>query len=213
MILAASEASPDRDLGPEPATPAGPESQADQTVDDRRPSDRESGDGREANFEIFFKTHFRPLMTSLAYMGATITEAEDITADTMAEVYRRWGTIESPRAFANVVAQRALIKSRRRARDLPSRLAAGGWLPDVEEHAEPEADPLEANAILGLIERLPARQRAVIALLSDGYTSNEIAEHLRIAPSSVRVHLQRARQILRTQLARIDELEAEHGAP
>jgi RNA polymerase sigma factor (sigma-70 family) len=48
--------------------------------------------------------------------------------------------------------------------------------------------------VLRLLDKLPPRQRQVLAWTYEGYTPTEIAEELRLTPEAVRANLYKARQ-------------------
>ncbi len=62
------------------------------------------------------------------------------------------------------------------------------------------ADDSGETDALDLVRGLPERQRAVVLLLDEGWTANEIAARLRIGATSVRTHLQHARKSLQAKL-------------
>jgi RNA polymerase sigma-70 factor (ECF subfamily) len=84
-------------------------------------------------------------------------------------------------------------------------------LPDLPPNASLLVDPVELTeqqqAVLDALDRLPPRQREVIAWSVDGFTPDEIARQLGIAPEAVRVSLHKAR----TALKRILGLEQGGG--
>lgn len=64
-----------------------------------------------------------------------------------------------------------------------------------------DIDALEQrHTVLRLLNRLPPRQRQVMAWTYDGATPTEIAQALRITPEAVRASLKKARATLRQLL-------------
>jgi RNA polymerase sigma-70 factor (ECF subfamily) len=112
------------------------------------------------------------------------------------------------------------LRSSRRRRTLPSELGAGGtnghevlWLDPLPDHllADADADPAAAYdlresvslAFLAALQRLPARQRAVL-LLRDvlALRAAEVAEQLELTESAVTSLLHRARRTMEANGAR-----------
>lgn len=146
----------------------------------------------EEEFAEFYRGTVKELVGFLILQGARLGEAADIAHDTLTATYRRWNSIDHPRAWSYRVASRALIR----------RIAS------VEDPSDdlPESNPLlrtteidiweQQQDVLNLLRVLPARQRQVMAWTTYGYTPAEIARELNIAPSAVRANLLKARRAL-----------------
>ncbi|AEV86914.1 RNA polymerase sigma-E factor [Actinoplanes sp. SE50] len=147
---------------------------------------------------------FGQVVRRLLYSGASRADAEDAVQQAMAAVYERWSEIGEPDRFVHVVARHALIKMQSRAHREAQRWALQGGPFVVSEESGLDSAALEADAVRGLFALLTPMQRQVISLYYDGYPTNEIADSLNISQSTVRVHLQRARQILRKALSSVD---------
>jgi len=141
-------------------------------------------------------------------------DAEDCYQETFLgalEVWRRQ-PVRNPRALLQRMATaRALDRLRARYRraargDAPSDASAGA---EYERVADPGAGPPESAEAAELSARLrealatlPARQADVFSLYNlDGWSYQEIADHLGITVDSVGVLLHRARARLRERLA------------
>src|SRR5262249_50643878 len=146
--------------------------------------------GDHAEFEAFYRAELGRLVAFLLYHGASLAEGADVAQDAMAQAFRNWHRIESPRAWVRKVAGRAFVR----------RLAAVEETPTEDV---PEPTPLlqspspteeweQRHEILRLLRSLPARQRQVMAWTFDGYTPTEIAEILGMEPAAVRQNLHRA---------------------
>ncbi len=61
-------------------------------------------------------------------------------------------------------------------------------------------DAISMGQLQPLLSSLNETERKIIPLVAQGYKSNEIANQLRIAPSSVRVYLKRAKEKIRGAL-------------
>jgi RNA polymerase sigma factor (sigma-70 family) len=147
-----------------------------------------------AAFSEFYRKFVPTLVAFLVWQGARLPDATDIAQDTMIKAYQRWSEIRQPQAWARTVASRALA----------SRMASSKE--DPVDHL-PESSTLLATSfdveawerrheVLRALDRLPPRQRQVMAWTLDGYTPGEIAEELRISPEAVRANLMKARRSL-----------------
>ncbi|MBN6040023.1 sigma-70 family RNA polymerase sigma factor [Amycolatopsis sp. 195334CR] len=156
---------------------------------------------RDTEFTAFYRATTRQLVAFLIAQGAALAEAADIAQDTMAKAYQGWHAIEYPRAWAHRVASRALVRHRLDARETP-----------VAEPPEPSPLLRATDAALWerhhdiarALDRLPPRQRQVMAWTIFGFTPTEIADELRMTPGTVRQSLLSARRALSSWLARKD---------
>jgi RNA polymerase sigma-70 factor (ECF subfamily) len=110
----------------------------------------------------------------------------------MITAYRRWAEITFPRAYTWTVAYRAFIRHTVNDHEQPA--------DEVPEPAPLLPRPGEAEAwlqeqhIIRVLRALPPRQRQVLALTIDGWSSAEIAELLGLDPAAVRSNLKKARR-------------------
>ena len=151
-----------------------------------------------AAFQDFYRENTTPLVAFLILHGASLVDAADIAQDTMAAAYRRWQSIDYPRAWTYRVASRALIRRVATVRETPvaEPAEAGPLLGDTDiEQWEQRHD------IGRFLACLPLRQRQIMAWTLAGYTPAEIAAELRLTPDAVRANLFKARRALRAQLA------------
>lgn len=145
-------------------------------------------------FSEFFLRFAGRLAAWLEYLGVPPADAKDITQETMRKAYRRWDKIENPDAWVRVVA----------SREWTARVAKVDAIPveNIEEHLPPKAGGCEIAAadtrhdIRKAVEKLPPRQRQVLAWSFEGYTPTEIAEHLSMKPEAVRSSLYQGRRKL-----------------
>jgi RNA polymerase sigma factor (sigma-70 family) len=156
-------------------------------------------------FDAFFDQTYPVLLKVALTVGATVPEAEDAADETMAYLYRRWGQITEPRAYACRAVASNFIKVKKRDGERVKRTVAG-------DHVTPAADDGTALTALEdrewvtqLLSKLPPAQRAVMACVFDGLSTAEIAEALGKTKATVRKNLQLAREHLRIELAK------EHG--
>src|SRR5215475_7727609 len=151
-----------------------------------------------AEFEEFYRTEFGRLVAFLLYHGASLAQAADVAQDAMAQAFRSWPRIESPRAWVRTVAGRMFARRLAAVEETPAE--------DVPEPTPPLRSPSpteeweQRHEILRLLRSLPARQRQVMAWTLDDYTPTEIAEILGMEPAAVRQNLRRARTRLAAHL-------------
>lgn len=149
--------------------------------------------GTDAAFSDFYRQFVPTLAAFLVWQGARLDVAADIAQDTMIKAYQRWSEIHSPKAWARTVASQAFVRHIACPED-PS--------PDPPEHSSllPAATNVEAweqrHEVLRLLDRLPPRQRQVLAWTLACYTPAEIADELGITPEAVRASLMKARRAL-----------------
>ena len=150
-------------------------------------------------FDEFFAATYIRVLTCARFLARNMVDAEQATVDAYAATAKRWDRIsgfESKEAYVRRILRQQLAREHRR-----------GWRRrDAETrglvHARP-ADPelsAEVQMVIGLFAVLPPKQRAVLTLCCQEYTSEEIAQELGMKPSTVRTHLERARRRLRDAL-------------
>lgn len=152
-------------------------------------------------FDEFFKTTYPRVLVYARFLARDVVDAELAVAAAYAETAKRWTRVhefEVPEGYVRrLVRQRLEGQRRRQLRRVLAELK-GQLSP---RPADPELSE-EARLVLDLLRRLPDRQRAVMALVCLEYTSGEIAQELRMTPSTVRTYIERARKRLRDMLGR-----------
>lgn len=147
-------------------------------------------------FENFFRREF-PRMVAVAYaMSGSRWAAEELAQEACLRAYKSWEEISSydkPGAWLRrVTINLASSFLRRRTSELKAvqRYAA--------RHVEPITPHLpDDEKFWARVKDLPRRQREVVVLhYVDDMATADISEVLDIAESSVRTHLQRARETL-----------------
>lgn len=125
--------------------------------------------------------------------------AQDIVQDVLLRAQQRWATIVAPPTYVRRMVTNEYLSWRRRAvrRMVPSSHDV------LDALGPPEADPSaaydERDAMLGLLETLPRKQRAAVVLrYYESYSDEEIAAVLRCGTSTVRSQISRALAALRT---------------
>jgi RNA polymerase sigma-70 factor (ECF subfamily) len=145
----------------------------------------------EEAFSRFYRELVTPLTAYLVSQGASVHLAAEIAQDTMLKAYRKWHEITWRKSWVYAVAYKAYVRHVTRVDEEP-----------VEEVPEPtpllpRPDQAESWAqqreIVHLLSELPPRQRQVLALHHDGWTTGEIAGLLGIREAAVRQNLHKAR--------------------
>jgi RNA polymerase sigma factor (sigma-70 family) len=144
------------------------------------------------------------LVGALYLLTGSYPEAEDMAQEALARVYSQWDRVSrmvSPIGYAYRVAFN--LNHRRLSR-------LGGLLRLLPLLAGPPADPIlvseERADVLRALLALPARQREVLVATEWlGFSTEETAVLLRIAPSSVRATVARARDGVRQRLGEVYE--------
>ncbi|GLW34977.1 hypothetical protein Areg01_79130 [Actinoplanes regularis] len=153
----------------------------------------------EDGFAEFYREAYPRLVGRAITRGLSRHDAADAAQDALVGVYKRWAMLcpqpsESRLRYASTALENAVQNVRRRwvrDADLSERLSS---FVRFDEDDDGDTDALD------LVRGLPKRQRAVILLLGEGWSANEIATRLRIGATSVRTHLQHARKTLRPKL-------------
>ncbi|MFC3737630.1 RNA polymerase sigma factor [Paractinoplanes deccanensis] len=157
------------------------------------------------SFEDFFEREYRTVLKTVLYAGAQLVEAEEAAAEAMADAFRRWDAISSPKAWVRTAAIRHFIKysSRRRAE---IRLLAAWTPPWQSTDSEAEHNAVEErDFVVFLLAKLPPAQREVFELVVEGLTPSEIAGQLGKTSSAVRANLMLARRQVQQHLCAADD--------
>ena len=146
-------------------------------------------------FDDLYREHYARLTRALAIAGAG-NAAEDLAQEAMARTLARWRRVRkgtNPPGYAYTTAFRLLQRHHRRVRSVDS--ARMGSV------AGPEAITVTSIVLAQALDAMPTARRAVAALcISLGWTTDEAAAALGIAPSTARVQLHHAREDLRSAL-------------
>ena len=143
-------------------------------------------------FDAFFRAEFPPLVAFLCKAGFEVETARDVAAEAMLHALEAWPVAGDPRAWIRGVAGRLS--------DAAGEARADWSLAGDPRDDEELAALVEKHAgLIDLLASLPGRQRMVLAWSLDGFTPAQIAEALRITPSTVRSTLRHVRERLRRQ--------------
>jgi RNA polymerase sigma-70 factor (ECF subfamily) len=141
-------------------------------------------------------------------LSGSVDLAEELAQDVWVRIWQQLASLRRDddaggwihRVTTNVVRNDRRATRRRVSRVALSADLSGGLPESAEAHATPFATPTPIRRLdlLAAMSQLDGRQRQVYVLHDvEGLTDRDIAERLRIAPSTVRVQLARARATLR----------------
>lgn len=154
---------------------------------------------QQTEFASFYETARDDCLRTVAASVGNVALAEDLVAEAFARAWASWSRVRGhpkPRAWVVCTALNANVSSwRRRRRELP--------LLDYDGPGHPsEADGRVDSRLMAALQRLPVRQRQVVALriFLDLDTSGTAAA-LGIAAGTVTAHLARAIAELRAEFA------------
>ena len=157
-----------------------------------------------------------PMLTMARALVRHDADAEDLVHDVLAHALLRWRRVcaaDDPAAYVNRMLVNAALSWWRRParREHPADRAALDAALDRAhrgtggDHADPGAHAGEREAVLAALRALPVRHRAVLVLrYLEGVPDAEIAEALRMAPSTVRSCARRGLVALRAAGLRDD---------
>lgn len=174
------------------------------------------GRDRDEEFSRFYRDSAEPLVRRCIRLGVPPADAPGIVQELMAEIYRRWTEIASAQAYANfTVACRAADYLKLFSRTVPSDS------PDFMHLGQPLTQGLPdgilliegEQLVLEALSQLPRFQRAVFALVYDGYDTDDIAAILKLKAATVRSHLRHARITLRAWWSGRSPESTERGHP
>jgi RNA polymerase sigma-70 factor (ECF subfamily) len=145
-------------------------------------------------FLVGIEQHRPALFAYCRRLAANVWDAEDLVQETLAKAFARaaeeHNEIRNPLGWLVRVATNTYIDGTRRARTLP--------LPDVDQPATAEADPLEVrDALEELMTLLPPQERAAVVLKEVfDYPVGDIASLVGTTPGAVKSALHRGRAAL-----------------
>ncbi|MEJ2858659.1 MULTISPECIES: RNA polymerase sigma factor [unclassified Saccharothrix] len=146
-------------------------------------------------FDEYFRGDHARLVAFVVKLGHGLQDAEDVAAEAMTQLYVQWDVVRQPQAWVRLVARRlAARRARREVERVVREELAGRAAPVVDQ---PSVEVENALWLAGVLDALGTREREVLVLTLEGFTTWQIAEHLGIEPATVRSHLRRARQRLK----------------
>ena len=159
----------------------------------------------DAAIEALYVAHWQRLVRLSVLLVNDLGQAEEIVQDSFVELHQRWSRLDNPARALAYLRQTVVNRSRSalRHRGVVRRHLAREAPPATAPAAdEPVLADSRRQTVLGALQRLPRRQREVLALrhyleLSEA----EIAETLGISRGSVKAHASRGSAALRALLA------------
>ena len=147
-------------------------------------------------FESFYRETYARIVRACALVLLDAAAAEDAAAEAFARLWSRWGQIRNDDHAGGFVFKTAM---RLCAREVRRRGRSAGMAASSPE------DPAEQTAMRRDVARalaaLPLRQRQAVVLRDwAGFETREVARMIGTRESTVRVHLARGRERLRTAL-------------
>lgn len=153
-----------------------------------------AGPTRDPEFEALFHELYASVLASVQRFVSARPAAEDIAAEAFARAYARWPHVQTLAwrdAWVMRVAINLAIDSTRKRR-LPRQVIDTTTFDDAT---------VDRVALARAMKRLPARQRDVVAMryLAD-LSEQQVATALGISTGSVKTHLSRGLERLRSEL-------------
>jgi RNA polymerase sigma factor (sigma-70 family) len=143
----------------------------------------------QAEWEACYRVEMPKLIRYLmkCFGESDMRDAADAAQSAFAELFAKWNTVRSPRAWLRTVAFRQML---RQPAEYP-----------LDAHSEPSALPASSalelreqeQQVLSALRQLPLAQRQVMALLYDQFSYREIAEVMGKSEAAVRKNIERAR--------------------
>jgi RNA polymerase sigma-70 factor (ECF subfamily) len=152
----------------------------------------------QADFAEFYAGSRDDCLRTVLATVRDVDKAQDLVAEAFARAWASWRKVSrhpAPRAWVVRTALNLSVSSwRRQRRELP-----------LTDHDAPACGPASNGVdteLTAVLQRLPARQRQVVALrIFLDLDTTQTAELLGIAPGTVTAHLTRALTALRAEFA------------
>jgi RNA polymerase sigma factor (sigma-70 family) len=164
----------------------------------------------QRSWEDLYKAEMPRLVRYLmkCFGDSGMRDAADAAHSAFVELFTKWDTVRSPRAWLRTVAFRQMLRQN----------ASAEYPLDVLRH-EPATVPAsarlelgeETQAVLDGLRQLPLAQRQVLALIYDQFSYSEIAQIMSINQAAVRKNAERARRSM-SELLGITHSRADAGA-
>ncbi len=147
-----------------------------------------------AGFEAFYREHLARIVRACALVTLDRSVAEDVAAEAFTRLWAAWGQIRSADHAGGYVFKTAMRLCTREAARRRRPVAPAAPSDDLERS-------IARSHVVSALGRLPIRQRQAVVLRDwAGFETSEVARLLGLRESTVRVHLARARERLRTDL-------------
>lgn len=157
---------------------------------------------RPEPFADFYRREFPKMVALACAVSGSRIAAEDIAQEAMLDASKRWeivGGYDKPGAWVRRVTIQKSSKSLRKTRTEALAMLK------LRTNGEISPGPPDVEEVFAAIRRLPARQRAAVALhYLDGYSVAEVADILECAHGTAKAHLHKARGALARALGEED---------
>jgi RNA polymerase sigma factor (sigma-70 family) len=148
---------------------------------------------QQAEWEACYRAEMPHLIRYLmkCFGESDMRDAADAAQSAFAELFAKWNTVRSPRAWLRTVAFRQIL---RQPAEYP-----------LDAHSEPSVLPASSSLelreqeqqVLTALRQLPLAQRQVMALVYDQFSYREIAEIIGKSEATIRKNIERARAAMR----------------
>lgn len=163
-----------------------------------------TGEGDEAAFTELVERWKNPLLNFFFRSVHSVETAEDLTQRTFLRIFRAASRYEPRAKFSTYlfqVARRLLINEYRKGQRRPLDFADPADLPAVDSDASTQRVSEIEEAFALAVNDLPENQRsAILLLIQQELSYEEIADVLETTVSSVKTWIFRARQHLRSRM-------------
>ncbi len=156
----------------------------------------------EADFEVFARRRWRPLMRAAWLLAGDWATAEDLVQATLTKVWTAWETVsaaDSPNAYVHRMLTNEFLAGRRR------RMSSEVVLADLPDSPAAGSDVDRRMALISALATLPPQQRATVVLrFFADLTVEQAAQALGCSVGNVKSQTSRALEKLRAS----DHLDA-----
>lgn len=165
---------------------------------------RRAAEGEDAAFEALYHRHFRRVYSLCLRMLGNPTEAEDLTQETFANLYRKVGSFRGDSQFTTwlhrMTVNQVLMHFRKRSVKMEKTTVEGETPIQIVKGTENanRMPVIDRIALENAIQQLAPGYRSVFVLHDvEGYEHEEIAKMLGIAEGTSKSQLHKARLKLR----------------
>lgn len=159
----------------------------------------------DAALESLYVAHWDQLVRLSVLLVRDLGQAEEVVQDAFVELHKRWARLDDPDRAPAYLRQTVVNRSRSALRHrgvVQRHLARQHRIDDAAPADEPVLADSRRRAVLDALQRLPRRQREVLALRYYlDLSESEIAETLGISRGAVKSHASRGSAALRPLLA------------
>lgn len=155
--------------------------------------------------ELLYVAHWDQLVRLSVLLVRDLGQAEEVVQDAFVEMHRRWAQLDDPERAPAYLRRTVVNRSRSALRHrgvVQRHLARQHRIDEAPPADEPVLADSRRRAVLDALQRLPRRQREVLALRYYlDLSESEIAETLGISRGAVKSHASRGSAALRPLLA------------